>query len=247
MRVTDLDCPGRDGTGREGSGTVRSRVLVADEDGVEEGRNLMDDQLLNMLSRSLFELESFSPLIDELLFPRQPVAGENAGKAVTVKGSKVPLSTSILDLKIECEDLLARWCAVVAQQCDGGTPSSRSIHHRAAWLQENLFVIDEMPWAEMCAEQIIAETRLLRDVVAPPESADDPQPLEVGTTREIVAWARHLGVQVSRTTVQRWVEQGAIHVEMAPDGRILVQLADVLDRARAGLLEGGPPDRLRCS
>lgn len=73
----------------------------------------MDDQLLTMFSHSLFDLESFSPLLDELLFPRQPAAGENAGKAVVVKGSKVPLSTSILDLKIECEVLLARWCSTV--------------------------------------------------------------------------------------------------------------------------------------
>lgn len=207
----------------------------------------MDDQLLNMLSRALFDLESFSPLVDELLFPRQPAAGENAGKAVTAKGSKVPLSTSMLDMKIECEDLLARWCSVVSQVCDADPPSSRVIGVRAAWLQSNLFVIDEMPWGEMCAEQIIAETRLLRDVVAPPAPTDDPLPLEIGTTREIVGWAKHLGVQVSRATVRRWIDREVIPSETAPDGRILIRLADVIEHARAGLLLGGPPDGLRCS
>lgn len=205
----------------------------------------MDAQLLNMFSRSLFDLESFSPLVDELLFPRQPAAGENAGKAVAVKGSKLPLSTSMLDMKIECESLLVWWCAVVSQNSDvGSPPEERSINARAAWLQSHLFVIDEMPWGEMCAEQIIAETRLLRDVVAPPAPADDPLPLEIGTTREIVGWARHLGVQVSRITVRRWIERGTIPSELAPDGRVLIRLADVLDHAPPGLLQGGPPHAL---
>lgn len=202
----------------------------------------MDDQLLTMFSHSLFDLESFSPLLDELLFPRQPAAGENAGKAVAVKGSKVPLSTSILDLKIECEVLLARWCSTVSQFADvGQPPGDRAIHVRAAWLQQQLFVIDEMPWGEMCAEEVIASSRLVRDVVVDPREWDDPKPIEIGSCREIVSWARHLGAQVSRSTVQRWIDRGEIPSEIAPDGRVLISLADVLDHARAGLLESGPP------
>lgn len=209
---------------------------------MEGRRNLMDDQLLSMFSHALFDLESFSDSIDELLIPRQPVAGENAGKAVTSKGSKMPLSTSMLDMKISVEQLLARWCAQLSRDSEcGQPPASCRIEVRAAWLQRNLFAIDDMPWGEVCAQEMIAETRLIRDVVSPPASRDDPIPIEVGTTREIVGWVRHLGFQVSRATVRRMVDSGEIPSEMVADGRVLIRLSDVVDQLQARQLGNGPP------
>lgn len=203
----------------------------------------MDDQLLTMFSHSLFDLESYSPLLDELLFPRQPAAGENAGKAVAVKGSKVPLSTSILDLKIECEVLLARWCSTVSQFADvGQPPGDRAIHVRAAWLQQQLFVIDEMPWGEMCAEEVIASSRLVRDVVVPPSSADDPDPIEEGSCREVARWTVLLDSPVHYTTIAKWARAGIVSSRLAADGRVLVRLDEVLEYARrAGLLSRATP------
>lgn len=203
----------------------------------------MDNQLLNMFSRSLFDLESFSALLDELLFPRQPAAGENAGKAVSVKGSKVPLSTSMLDLKMECESLMSRWCMMLSQNSDAGQPpADRSISARAAWLQSKLFLIDEMPWGEMCAESIIAESRLLRDVVVPPESRDDPDPIEEGSCREIARWTVVLGVPVHYSTVSRWAQAGLVSSRLADDGRVLVDLGEVMEYARrAALLDRATP------
>lgn len=207
----------------------------------------MDNHLLKMLSHSLFELESLADLVDELLIPRQPVAGENAGKAVTSKGSKVPLSTSMLDMKIAAEAVLSRWCSELA--CDsecGPPPISRRINVRAGWLQAQLFLLDAMPWGEVCAEEIIAETRLLRDVTMGSSQHDDPKPIEIGSAREIVGWARHLGYQVSRSTVQRWIDAQLIASELAADGRILIRLEDVIGRLRGRGLGSGPPPEVHC-
>lgn len=207
----------------------------------------MDNHLLKMLSHSLFELESLADLVDELLIPRQPVAGENAGKAVTSKGSKVPLSTSMLDMKIAAEAVLSRWCSELARDSECGPPPiSRRINVRAGWLQAQLFLLDAMPWGEVCAEEIIAETRLLRDVTMGLSQHDDPKPIEIGSAREIVGWARHLGYQISRSTVQRWIDAQLIASELAADGRILIRLEDVIERLRGRGLGSGPPPEVHC-
>lgn len=195
----------------------------------------MDDELLDMLARWLVSLELLAPGLDDLMVPRQASSGENAGKAPVRKRSRPPLSTPILDLKAQTQDVLGRW---VGQLCVssldvGSPPVGREIAPRALWIREHLPVLETMPWAEMAAEQIIAQAREVADVVDPPPSASDPPPLEVGPVRSIVSWARHFGVQVSERSVQRWAAAGEVSSVTAPDGRLLVPLADVLDRARS--------------
>lgn len=194
---------------------------------------MMDDQLLSMMSRSLHNLEVDLPGLDELLFPRQATSGENAGKPPSRRGSKLPLVVSILDVKVNVERTLARWVSALARAHPGlGRPSSADGVAMAAHLFRHAAVVSDMPWAVMCAEEIIAHARLVSDVVLPPEEKEVPDPLEVGGVREIVSWSRNLGAQVSVPTVYRWVERGAIPSELAPDGRVLVRLSDVLEACR---------------
>ncbi len=195
----------------------------------------MDDQLLSMLSRSLHNLELDLPGLDDLLVPRQACSGENAGKPPARRASRVPLVVSVLDVKLETERELRRWVGALLRACPDEGPAPEPDAggvEMAGWLFSRAAVIGDMPWGVMCAEEIIARARLVSDVVLPPEEKDPPSPLEVGGVREIVSWARHFGVQVSKSSVYRWVDSGVIDSDVAPDGRVLVSLADVLDACR---------------
>lgn len=182
-------------------------------------------------------MERLAPLVDDLLFPRQAVSGENAGKAPAKKGSKLPLSASIVDMKIDAQQVLGGWCGCLVDDAPGvgHVPEDRSLGTRAGWLYSHLPLLDEMPWGEVAAEEIIAQARLIADVVDPPAPVDAPSPLEVGPVREIVSWCRHLQVEVTERTVRRWCAAGEIPSRVAPDGRLLVVLADVVERARASV------------
>ncbi|AIT60157.1 hypothetical protein [Corynebacterium doosanense] len=192
----------------------------------------MDDQLMGMLSKHLLNLENDLPGLDDLLLPRQATSGENAGKPPARRGSKVPLVVSILDVKIEAERTLHRWVGALLRAVPEVGSAPMDPPAAARWLFGQVGMISEMPWAGMCAEEIIGQARLVSDVVMPPEEKDAPDPLEVGGVREIVSWARNLGAQASTRSVYRWVERGVIPSELAPDGRVLVRLADVLEACR---------------
>lgn len=195
---------------------------------------MMDSQLLSMLGKSLHSLEMDGPKLDDLILPRTPSSGENAGKPPSRGGPKPPVVIPMLDLKMEVEQELSRWVGVLTrswpQECT--ERPDEGIAARAAWLNSRLYLVDESPWAEMCADEIIAKARLVSDVVMPPASADDPVELEIGGVKEIVSWARHLGVKISARTAYRWAADGDIPSETAADGRTLIRLEDVLDKCR---------------
>lgn len=198
---------------------------------------MMDDLLLNELGRSLYSLERCGPGLDDLLVPSQASSGENAGKAPAKKGSKPPVSTSILDQKVEAEQVLGRWCGLLLSSAVPRLPAMggsgrRSIAVMASWLQSHLLVLEQMPWAGMAAEQIIAQSRVVCDVVDPPAAASDPGPVEVGSVPVVTSWCQNLGVQVTERSVYLWVAGDEVPSMRAPNGRIIVRLSDVLGRAR---------------
>ena len=192
----------------------------------------MDDQLLSMLGKALHSLESDASALDELIVPRAPSAGENAGVAAQRGKSKPPVVVPILDVKLETLSLLAGWVGELraAWPEEGLDVPGESIGEKAAWLNQHLLLVESSPWAEMCAEEIVAQARFVSDIVMPPASASDPEPLEVGGVREVVSWARLLGASTSVRSVYRWAKEGEIEAESAPDGRLLVRLSDVMDK-----------------
>lgn len=204
----------------------------------------MDDYLLDSCGRALVRLSVDGPGLDELLVPRQPCSGENAGKPPSRRESRPPVSLPLLDLKLNALEVVGHWCGCVARaapEC-GSLPSGESLAERAEWLRHRLPVLEVVPWGQRCAEEVIAVARVVSDVVSPPACAGDPQPLEVGTARQIASWAALLGRPVSRASIQRAVADGRLASEMTPDGRVLVRLSDVLDLGRSnGALCVGHP------
>lgn len=198
---------------------------------------MLDDYLVEALSRSLVRLSIDGAGLDELLEPRQPTSGENAGKPPSRRGSKPPLSVSMLDLKCATEETLGRWCGALVRACPevgqapGAEAAGRIIEARADWLRAHLVELEQQAWATRCAEEVIAQARLVSDVVAPPAAVGDPEPIAYGTAREVAAWCRHLGKPVSRAAIRRAVATGRIQAQTMPDGRVIVQLADALTLA----------------
>lgn len=205
----------------------------------------MDDQLLGMFARALWILEEASPGLDDLLLPSQSTGGENAGKPANAQGSKPPVSVAMLDLKVETLDLLAGWCGFLVEDCPevGASPSTRTIPVLAGWLQKHLPAIESMPWSTACAEEIIAQSRFVDDLVNPGSSVNDPQPIEEGSCREVARWTRVLGRPVHYATVSRWARAGLVSSRLADDGRVVVNLGEVMEYARhAGLIACATPD-----
>ncbi|MBA1834151.1 hypothetical protein [Corynebacterium wankanglinii] len=93
-------------------------------------------------------------------------------------------------------------------------------------------MIQEMPWAEMMADEIAGQAMVVRDVVSPPVRASDPDPIEEGTAREVAAWLRHLGFTTHRRTIQRWIDEGKLEARKMEDGRVIVRLEEARDLAK---------------
>ncbi|MEJ6013275.1 hypothetical protein WG936_05420 [Corynebacterium sp. H127] len=186
------------------------------------------------LGKHLRDLERCGPLLDQLLFPRQSCSGESAGVAPKGGKSRPPLQVAMVDLKSETESLLCGWSvklAVVSAEVLP-LPEERSIRARAAWLQRHLFQLEAMPWLDLAASQLIAQAQLVSDVVEPRGGEVDP--VEVGSPESVASWACHLGVRVSKRSVYRWAQAGLISSELLPDGRLVVRLSEVLEKAGQG-------------
>lgn len=204
----------------------------------------MEFDYLDELGRALYLLVRHGPGLDGLLEPRQAPSGENAGRAPARRGSRPPLSVPVLDVKVETERMLGRWCGQLVRDAPevGRPPLTPAIAARADWLRGHLEVLEKMPWMEAMSEEVAAQERIVTEMVMPPSGDSDPLPLEVGTVREIVSWADNLGYPVSRSTVRRWVAAGELEAYTAPDGRVLVRLADVLSMVSpAARYRCGPP------
>lgn len=187
--------------------------------------------LVSELGRSLWLLERDALVLEELLFPSAPASGGSGAPAGRRSGSRPPVSIVLLDLKLETDQVLQRWCAKLAAQSGAGTwHGGSSISACAQWLGARLSELERYPWFEMAAYEIIGKQQLLTAAVSP-SSEEEPQPPDVGTTREMARWAQHFGARVTRARVRRWVEDGKLAAETLPDGRIVVRLADVLDLA----------------
>ncbi|WP_257160392.1 hypothetical protein [Corynebacterium cystitidis] len=189
---------------------------------------------LDSLGRSLWWLERRGHELDDLLVPRVPSSGENAGKAAVRGRSKPPLNVGIADLKIEAEATVGYWCGQVVAACPrlGPVPVSRALAVRAAWLFGVLPELVDVPWIGMMAEEIVGLVMTVEEVVCPNDRRDDPDPPEEGTSRVMSRWAKFLGSPVSRSMIVRAVEEGRLDYRTDGQGQRLVRLDDVLALSR---------------
>lgn len=197
----------------------------------------MDDYLLHELGKGLYSLERNGAGLEELLtFHRGSSTTDTLGRAVCC--SKPPVNLTVLDLLVQTECLLEFWASeVLACGGDGVVgPVPEGIASVAAWLQRYLDAVDDAPWGEMMAEEVIAQARMVASVVEPDSGGEEPTPPEWATCQVAASWAKQAGVSVSRTTVYRWAQAGKVATTNGDDGGMLVRLDDVL--ARAGAVRG---------
>lgn len=183
--------------------------------------------MIDDLDRWLYLLESRSPLLEELLVPRRGI-GERFSRPPARRGSKPPLVIDIADLICRVESTLGFWCGRVVAALGVGesAPGARDAAVRARWLASHLDVIRSQAWAEMMATEIAGLVSVVLEVVEP--AAEEVEPPEFGTARQMQRWAAHLGYPVSRWKIQTAIERGQIPSTVRPDGARLVRLEDVL-------------------
>ena len=183
--------------------------------------------MIDDLDRCLYLLESRSPLLEELLIPRQ-IVGERSGSPPARRRSKPPLVIDIADLICQIEDTLGFWCGRVVAASGAGVsaPSVRNAAVRARWLARHLDVIRDQAWGEMMATEIAGLAGVVMEVVEPTDV--EVEPPEFGTARQMQRWARHMGYSVSRWRIQAAIDSGQIQSMARPDGARLVRLHDVL-------------------
>lgn len=187
----------------------------------------MDSWKLHSLGKALYELEKLGPLLDDLLLPSQ--CGFSEGRGGSGQGSRPPLRIPILDVKWETERLLTHWAWGCAVKLNVVPPYSRSVHSVAAWLQCHLIDIGDLDEADAIAEQVISQSELLSEMFASDDDGAITAPKQ-GTCREIAAICKGLGYGTSKTTIHRWAHEGAIASQTMEDGRVIVDLQEVLDK-----------------
>lgn len=185
----------------------------------------MDDYLLHELGKALYVLESEGGAMADLLTFRRCSGGDTpVGRSACA--SRPPVNLSMLDLKICTENLLAFWAGQIAVASGVGVPQEHSISVLARWLQRHLWVFDEAPWGAMAAEEIVAQSRLVAEVVSA-LGADECEetPPEWASCRVVASWLTRRGYRVSHMRVWRWAQAGLVQTVASDDG-VLVCYAD---------------------
>jgi hypothetical protein len=133
----------------------------------------------------------------------------------------------MLDLKMRTENLLAFWAGQIAVASGCGVPQERDVPVLAGWLQQRLWVFDEAPWGAMAAEEIVAQARLVSEVVSAPGADEGEEvPPEWASCRVVASWLARRGYQVSHMRIWRWAQAGLVRTAVGDDGVLLVCYAD---------------------
>ena len=136
------------------------------------------------------------------------------------------MNLSMLDLKMRTENLLAFWAGQIAVTSGVGVPQEHSVPVLAGWLQQQLWALDGAPWGVMAAEEIVAQSRLVSEVVsAPGDDEYEETPPEWASCRVVASWLTRRGYRVSHMRVWRWAQAGLVQTVPGEDG-LLVCYAD---------------------
>lgn len=185
----------------------------------------MDDYLLHELGKALYILETEGGTLSDLLTFRRGSGGDTpVGRSACA--SRPPVNLSMLDLKMRTENLLAFWAGQIAVTSGVGAPQEHSVPVLAGWLQRHLWAFDEAPWGGMAAEEIVAQARLVSEVVSAPGADEcEETPPEWASCRVVASWLTRRGYRVSHMRVWRWAQAGLVQTVPGEDG-LLVCYAD---------------------
>ncbi|WP_229254922.1 hypothetical protein [Corynebacterium belfantii] len=89
--------------------------------------------------------------------------------------------------------------------------------------------IGDLDEADVIAEQVISQSELLSEVFSSDDDGAIISPKQ-GTCREIAAICKGLGYRTSKTTIHRWAHERSIASQTMEDGRVIVNLQEVLDK-----------------
>ncbi|WP_278721091.1 hypothetical protein [Corynebacterium matruchotii] len=196
----------------------------------------MDDYLLHELGKALYTLETEGEALADLLTFRRGSGGDTpVGRSACA--SRPPVNLSMLELKMRTENLLEFWAGQLAVASGCGVPQESDVPVLAGWLQQQLWVFDEAPWGAMAAEEIVAQARLVAEVVSAPGADEcEETPPEWASCRVVASWLTRRGYRVSHMRVWRWAQAGLVQTA-AGDGGMLVCYADA-ERACADTTPG---------
>ena len=184
----------------------------------------MDDYLLHELGKALYTLETEGGTLSDLLTFRRGGGDTPVGRSACA--SRPPVNLSMLDLKMRTENLLAFWAGQIAVASGVGAPQEHSVPVLAGWLQRHLWVFDGAPWGVMAAEEIVAQSRLVSEVVSAPGADEcEEAPPEWASCRVVASWLTHRGYRVSHMRVWRWAQAGLVQTVPGED-ELLVCYAD---------------------
>ncbi|WP_315537341.1 hypothetical protein [Corynebacterium matruchotii] len=185
----------------------------------------MDDYLLHELGKALYTLETEGGALADLLTFRRGSGGDTPGGRSACT-SRPPVNLSMLDLKICTENLLTFWAGQIAAASGCSALQEHSVPVLAGWLQQQLWVFDEAPWGGMAAEEIVAQARLVAEVVADSSVGEGEEaPPEWASCRVVASWLARRGYRVSHMRVWRWAQAGRVRTATG-DGGTLVCYAD---------------------
>ena len=196
----------------------------------------MDDYLLHELGKALYTLETEGGALADLLTFRKCSGGDTpVGRSACA--SRPPVNLSMLDLKMRTENLLMFWAGQIAVVSGVGVPQEHGVPVLAGWLQRYLWVFDGASWGVMAAEEIVAQARLVSEVVSAPGADEcEETPPEWASCRVVASWLTRRGYRVSHMRVWRWAQAGLVQTA-AGDGGTLVCYADA-ERACADITPG---------
>lgn len=185
----------------------------------------MDDYLLHELGKALYTLETEGEALADLLTFRRGSGGDTpVGRSACA--SRPPVNLSMLDLKMRTENLLMFWAGQIAAASGVGVPQEHSVPVLARWLQRHLWVFDGVSWGAMAAEEIVAQSRLVSEVVSAPGADEcEETPPEWASCRVVASWLTRRGYRVSHMRVWRWAQAGLVQTVASDDG-VLVCYAD---------------------
>lgn len=201
---------------------------------------MLDEVEVEVLVSALRDLVRVSPLLDDLVEPSTPASGSSAGVTASAPGPREPVRGHAFDVQWRAWDTLRAWAPAVTESGErrGPVGDRCRVGVWAAWLLSHVDLVVVREDAGKAVAEIGPVAREVLDLVEPPMTereqrrlADEQEhdaDLAWGSERQVVEGAAVLGRQVSKSSVRRWADAGAVRSAMMPDGSRRLLFEDVL-------------------
>ncbi|MCX7542312.1 hypothetical protein OS128_05225 [Corynebacterium sp. P5848] len=193
-----------------------------------------------VLACALDDLVTFAPMLDELVTPTQAASGTNAGRGVSLRGSRPPVNMGALSVKMDGEVIVGGWAECLVEATGLHRPEIRRIVNQARFLRREVDLLQEMDFARDALDELVSCARRIRDLVDPPLSDDEVRPPSPSVDESSSGWVSFSaaerwcakrGVKVSRRTISSWARAGIISSVEREIDVLSVDAREVLETA----------------